>query len=204
MESVDVTYEGYLIEKKLREVLKKAFPESTGIVVKSQYRIGNQRCDFALTRDDRLLAVYEFDGPAHYQSSHTFGLDRKKDQLVRDAGAFMVRIPYFVQLKNDTLNHYLKVPGLTSTTEFPHGFISKKAPLPTSFTDEGLFYFCSQLETCLPRSVAWEVWNTMIDRGVDKSELVFWPKFAFIDNAVKTLGKEVGDYSDLEDVVKMK
>ena len=201
---MDITYEGYLIEKKLGEVLDIAATQLKGLVLKRQFRIGNQRCDFAFVDKDteKLRIVYEFDGPSHYQSSHTFELDRKKDDAVIEAGGVMIRIPYFVQLSGEALNYYLPGLALVSNVEFPHGFISKKAPLPTSFTDKGLHLFCYQLAR-MPRVVAEQIWSTLISRGIDENNLVFLPNFVFERIAKEEHGDKY-DYSEIPDVVYFK
>lgn len=196
---IDITYDGYLIEKKLGKVIEFAFSTMIDSEIKPQYRIGNQRCDFAIlrTKSHDLAVIYEFDGPQHYQSSYTFELDREKDKLAHERGVPVIRIPYFVQLCKEMLEYYFPGRNLTSEVKYPHGFISKKAPLPTTFTDRGLAYYCWQLQK-MPRSISNQIWKSMIDRGVDPTKLAYLPMFIFKDMCEEIHGdrdkvKEDGD-----------
>lgn len=197
-----VHYDGYLIEKKLGEVLSEII-NLDKYEIRKQYRVNKQRCDFMLvdTETNKPMIAYEFDGPQHYQSSHAFSLDREKDSAVRELGAILIRVPYFVQLREDTLDYFFPNIDLTSTVEYPHGFIDRKAPLPTTFTDEGLHFFCHQLST-MPESVGLQIWNSMVEKGVDASSLKFWPKFAFVLEANK-VHNNAYDYSELPAIVPM-
>ncbi len=200
---MNIHYEGYLIEKKLGLVLDQV-SQGLGVVIKRQYRVGNQRCDFALLdSEEKLLLVYEFDGPSHYQSSNTFDLDRRKDELVKELGGVMIRVPYFVQLKDEVLEYFFPALNLTSTVEYKHGFISKKAPLPSSFTDQGLHFFCYQLEK-MPRPVARAILKSLEDKGFDYKNMVYLPKFIFVEEANKVHGEGTYGYDEVPNVVKVK
>lgn len=55
-------------------------------------------------RSDSLKLLIEFDGVQHYTNPEQIIKDREHTRLYRNAGYFVVRIPYFIQLTTATVN----------------------------------------------------------------------------------------------------
>ena len=86
----------------LEKYLKAIFPETTDWVHnKKMPRVkGYCRPDF---RSDSLKMVVEFDGKLHYTNPGNIIADRQKDEVYKEAGYKVVRIPYFIQLTNEVV-----------------------------------------------------------------------------------------------------
>ena len=102
-------------------------------------RISRCAFDFLVPKEKILV---EFDGSGHYQQSQVIRRDLLKDQVAGSLGYRVVRIPYFVQLTNDT---FYEAFGFRSSvkilTSYPHGFVDPKATLPADFSSLGVEKF---------------------------------------------------------------
>lgn len=191
-----INYTDYLTELKLGDVLRE-LAKKCKFTVEAQWKVGNQRCDYALFRKKENIpfVVYEFEGFRHYNSFVTQQRDLKKQQRLEDLGIRLIKIPYFVQLRQDMLLSLFPFAAhLKSDVAFPHGFISRLALTPIDYNDYGLRLWCEQLQK-LPRKVAMQIWLSATS-NVDKSELVYWPKFVFL--------RFSGTAIDVDDAVCMK
>ena len=101
-------------------------------------------------RQNSSLVLVEYDGDEHYRDSMKIKADREKDRLVQENRMQVIRIPYWVQLDNVTLQHYF---GLSAEIQqnFPHGFITTKL-FPASFCELGVERFINDLDA-LPSQV---------------------------------------------------
>jgi hypothetical protein len=101
----------------------------------------------------------EFDGESHYRDPMRIRADREKDSIAIANGYKTVRIPYWLQLSNETLKFFF---GLDLPIEqlYPHGFIDKKAALPASFCQLGYERFVRELER-LPAAVRISVFHSL-------------------------------------------
>jgi len=98
-----------------------------------------KRFDYILP-DQKLIV--EFDGDSHFTSAKAIVNDWDKDELAQSFGYKVVRIPYFIQLDDDMINHYF---GKYITQEvvkfdfnyYPHGFIDARARTPGDFCELG-------------------------------------------------------------------
>ncbi len=190
-----INYDEYLLEEKLGIVLKK-LAKSHGFVLVPQWKIGAQRCDFALfksTTDTKPFVVYEFDGYHHYISSSAQKRDIKKNIALKEAGIKVKRIPYFVQLRNDVLKSLIPWADIKSSVMFEHGFISTRALLPTDFNSYGLYLFCEQLQL-MPRTVAKQIWTSMLSRGIEEKELIYLPRFRTKNKTKALVVMQTPDY----------
>jgi hypothetical protein len=137
-----------LTEKSLAEALKQITGQNwEGIQTKLPG--SRRRFDMAFWANDSLVLV-EYDGDEHYRSSLKAKDDIEKDDLAASHGAKLVRIPYWVQLDDETAHFYFGLKARV-TTSFPHGFITTKY-FPASFCELGMQRFQRELET-LPTGV---------------------------------------------------
>lgn len=149
-ERVRVQVDGYLVqgklEKALRRIVGNAAWQGRELPVIAG---GRQRWDMIYVGVRGKVAV-EFDGPTHYQDTLTIKDDRYKDELAKQGGYQVVRVPYWIQLTNETLGHYF---GLEADVvqDFPHGFITTKV-FPASFCEFGIARFERELKS-LPNVV---------------------------------------------------
>lgn len=147
-----ISYEDHLIEQKLGEVLAQVFSASK---IVPQFKVGEsrQRVDYMIREPYNLC--YEFDGEAHYTSRATQERDERKDKILTDMGFKVVRIPYFIQIRPDTVGRIFEVEGLkvdSSEVKFAHGFIHPKAVRPRDFNYYGMGRFVHDLTFRFPEA----------------------------------------------------
>lgn len=135
----------YLTENLLNKFLIDRFDGEIIIrnkkVSESNVRL---RPDFQLPR---LKLIIEFNGYQHYTLSKTIINDDIKTKCYTRLGYTIINIPYFVQLDNRIVK-FLFDSYNTKTNEFnkyPHGFIDKKAALPSDFCELGQKRFLHDL-----------------------------------------------------------
>ena len=90
----------YLTETTLGVFLQNTFPNNwvhDKIVPNSNIK---NRPDY---RCDELKMIVEFDGYLHYTSMKSILNDYKKDEVYKQMGYKIIRIPYFVQLESRTI-----------------------------------------------------------------------------------------------------
>lgn len=95
-------------------------------------------------RNDDLKLIVEFDGYGHYTNPQVIINDIKKDNLCKELGYAVIRIPYFVQLSPNTIKHLFNI-DYKYTQTYKHGFIDKKAVLPASYCELGIEKFKKDL-----------------------------------------------------------
>jgi len=92
--------------------------------------------------------LVEFDGPDHYTKAEKILSDQKRDHLFADLGFWTIRIPFFIQLDRNVIEHLFV--GLAMDTsrflDFPQGFISKDVPCPADFCELGIDKFVADLK----------------------------------------------------------
>lgn len=133
----------YLTEKILGYYLNYLFHDSEIIHDKIIPNSGiKNRPDY---RIEDLKLIVEFDGYKHFTSSNTILADIKKDKIYSEQGYKIIRIQYWIQLNDSVLyglfNEYLnKEWGFYEdiSSEYPLGFIDKKALLPADYSEFGL------------------------------------------------------------------
>lgn len=129
-------YEGYLTEQKLVESLKNA-----GFDVKIQYKLPGHRYRYdAYFEHDGKKYFVEFHGHDHYMKADVQERDMYKSILAEENGGIYVEIPYFIQLTNTTWQYFFGF-DIEVVSDYPHGFIDKKATLPGSFNVMGFLKF---------------------------------------------------------------
>ena len=93
-----------------------------------------------------LNLVVEFDGFRHYSEPKVILKDNEKTEVLIAEGFKVVRIPYFVQLSKEVLNHLFDVELEEYTQTYPHGFVDNKAMLPAAYCGMGVTRFMEDLE----------------------------------------------------------
>lgn len=158
--TVLITIEGYLTETKLATALQQ--------IVGDLWRGGQvllpgsrRRWDMAFSQNGSLVLV-EFDGDAHYRDSLKIKVDREKDRIAEENRMRVVRVPYWVQLDDVTVQHYFLMSAEIRQT-FPHGFISTKL-FPASFCELGIERFKHDLQA-LPSPVRDDVIRSLRERS---------------------------------------
>lgn len=143
-----VVIESYLTEAKLAAALKQL----VGIAwVGGQATLPGSRRRFDMAFQDKgEVILVEYDGDEHYRDSLKLKADAHKDAPAITHGMRTVRVPYWVQLTNQTARHYF---GLEVEVEqsFPHGFITTKL-FPAFFCEMGVERFRRELEA-LPANI---------------------------------------------------
>lgn len=143
-----IAIEGYLTQLKLSNALRKIVGDAWR---GAEFPVpgSRRRWDMAFSRNGSTTVV-EYDGDEHYCNTLKIKVDIEKDQKAAEMGYQVVRIPYWIQLTNETLRHYF---GLEAEVvqDFLHGFITTKI-LPASFCALGLQRFMREMDA-LPSGV---------------------------------------------------
>ena len=164
-----VKYEGYLTQQKLASLLKEALKDKYTSFIEEQKVVGKPRCrwDIYMTFPDGREIAIEFDGDQHYRDTLVMKLDLEKEDLADKAGIEVVRIPYWVQLTDDTAKHYFGdlFNGIHIEQDYPHGFIKSKV-FPASYCALGVERFMAELHD-LPEKEFVEVVTNLFDRAFD-------------------------------------
>jgi hypothetical protein len=157
-----IRIDGYLTQPKLEAALRAVVGDSAwrGSEIYVLER-GKHRWDMAYQWQDQLVVV-EFDGDEHYRHTLKIKTDRQKDEVARRSGHKVVRVPYWVQLTTETLQHFF---GLHADIDqnFAHGFITTKL-FPASFCEQGIARFEEEL-AALPTAVRVAVVHSLHDRA---------------------------------------
>lgn len=138
----DIT--SWLNEEKLGKALEIIFPNETFIHDKVVPNSGTRkRPDY---RCDNLKLIVEFDGAQHYTDVKWCYDDKEKDNAYANMGYRIVRVPYFVQLSHETIEHLFGV-NMKFEQVFPHGFIvDNNETLPADFCSLGFERFLRDVE----------------------------------------------------------
>lgn len=133
----------YLTEEKLKiflyDYIDNEFEFNKSVPFSKNKRL---RPDFI---NEKLKLIVEFDGYGHYLNPKQILNDQFKDKEYPQLGYRIIRIPYFVQLSSDVINNLFKL-NIDYKQTYPHGFIDKKAILPSSYCELGINRFLQDLE----------------------------------------------------------
>lgn len=164
--------DGYLTQAKLTEALESSPKVS---LLGTEVRVGTTRKKWdCVIRLGEVMYAVEFDGQGHYQNPTTILSDLVKDQIAREEGYGVIRVPYWIQLGSDTSAHFFGI-DLDIITDYPHGFIDQKALLPAAYCSAGLTRFTSELD-CLPPSVLQEVKSSLKSKASVLNEMLVVPE----------------------------
>lgn len=140
----DFDINDWLNEEKLGEALAVIFPGKDFVHDKKVPESGvNKRPDY---RCEELKLIVEFDGAQHYTDVKWCYDDKEKDEAYTKMGYKVVRVPYFVQLCPEVIEHLFGVK-MSYEQVFPHGFIvDKYETLPADYCSLGYERFVSDVE----------------------------------------------------------
>jgi hypothetical protein len=84
--------------------------------------------------------LVEFDGPLHFTKAKIARRDVDLDNLWEDHGYFVIRLPYFVQLRGNVIYRLFGkyTDDYSPFTTYGHGFIHPKVTLPADFCSYGV------------------------------------------------------------------
>ncbi len=166
-----VKYEGHLTQQKLSAILREALEDKYNSFMEEQKVPGKPRCrwDMYMTFPDGREIAVEFDGDQHYRDTLVMKLDLEKEDLADESGIEVVRIPYWVQLADDTAKHYFGdiFNGIHIEQDYPHGFIKSKV-FPASYCALGVERFMAELHD-LPYDIFVEILMNLFDRAFDEA-----------------------------------
>jgi len=158
-----VKIKGYLVQKKLEHFLKDIVGEANWMGRELRVPDSRRRWDMAYQLDGQTTVV-EFDGDAHYWDSLKIKADIEKDAVAKRLGFKVVRVPYWVQLTDETALHYFGF-RVRIEQDFAHGFIATKI-FPASFSELGVDRFGREL-SALPQDVRKAVVCSLKDRAAE-------------------------------------
>ena len=166
-----VKYEGYLTQQKLSVLLREALKDKYTAFMEEQKVDGKPRCrwDMYMTFPDGREIAVEFDGDQHYRDTLVMKLDLEKEDLADESGIEVVRIPYWVQLTDETAKHYFGdlFDDIHIEQDYPHGFIKSKI-FPASYCALGVERFMAELHD-LPYDIFVEILMNLFDRAFDEA-----------------------------------
>lgn len=150
--------DGYLTEQKLLPVLEANFDS---ILTQVRVEKTRKRWDYVCKKNDETYVV-EFDGSRHYMFSLVIKSDMEKDEIATKLGYKIVRIPYFIQLTNETFEYFFGFKTKEHIEQdFPHGFIASK-DFPASFCPLGLIRYHDEVNNKL---VQQDIFKSLDDRA---------------------------------------
>lgn len=157
-----VTINGYLDQRKLEAALRQIVGEGAWRGSEQGVVAGKKlRWDMVFEDAHGRFAV-EYDGDEHYRHALKIKIDREKDDLARQGGYRVIRVPYWVQLTSQTLRHYFSLDA-EIIQGFPHGFITTKL-FPASYCELGVERFRRELDG-LPSEAREAVLKSLRDRA---------------------------------------
>lgn len=163
-----VKYEGYLTQQKLENLLADAFAGHISIFETEKKIDGlpNHRWDIYVEFLNGKKIAVEFDGDQHYRNMVTIDRDVMKDDSAYEQCIIPIRIPYWVQLTDETAKHYFGdlFDEIHIEQNYPHGFIKSKI-FPASYCAMGVEMFLDDLFN-LPHEVYDTVLDNMLDHGI--------------------------------------
>ena len=147
---MSVIVDGFLIQEKLEVALKAIVGygwKGREIVIPGTQK----RWDMAFEKNGQTFII-EYDGDEHYRNSLAIKTDKHKDLIARNLGFITVRIPYWIQLTNETFIHYFGFDAnINIIQSFPHGFITTVF-FPASYCEMGIDRFINEINI-LPDNV---------------------------------------------------
>lgn len=168
MDIARISYDGYLVEDKLVRIVQEVVGDrfegkQTKVAEGRRYKWD---CTYIGTGGRRVCV--EFDGARHYTNLRTIKSDEEKNALAASQGHIVIRIPYWVQLTDQTVKHYFGWDAEVSQ-DFQHGFIASTAHSPSYYCELGLQRFRNELES-LPISVRRDVVASLRHRVGDQDQ----------------------------------
>lgn len=140
-----------LNEANLLQVLQFLFPSVKSISKKTFILNGKRMIVDYYFEIDSIKFAIEFDGPTHYTLTKTQIRDINIKQYCSSNNIILIRIPYFIQINNDTIpvlfgSEYTEKYDLMNKihTEYESGFIDDKCMLPSDFNPWGQVLFVEQ------------------------------------------------------------
>ena len=142
----------YLTEAKMYFYLKENFQNTNFIYDKplsdENDLTKNIKPDFRYEsiniKGKNIKLIIEFDGEQHYTKALEVLKDNKKDQLYKERGYEVIRFPYFIQLTEEIVEYYFG-KNMKFDNSYKHGFVDKKAILPSDFCELGIERFMKEL-----------------------------------------------------------
>ena len=147
MKVITAHYDGYLTEKKLVLMLIDIYGIDN---IVSRYKDKQdiyKRYTYDIFIKSECILV-EFDGDQHYSNIDTIKRDMIKNTIIDNSHLYsrIIRIPYFVQLTTEVFSHLFQKDNVIIDQDYPHGFIDKKAKLPSNYCSHGELKFLEDLE----------------------------------------------------------
>lgn len=160
-----ISYNGWLNEEKMSDVLTQIVKELKGELLPCGYKVGckkykegtqiklqgsNSHYDFGFSYNN-IKFLLEFDGNyqgvGHYNNAENCYKDDCKNKLAENNGYKIIRFPYWLQLNNSTFEILFGFDcGCNIINNFPNGFITNTSLNPASFCKLGLERFSKELE----------------------------------------------------------
>lgn len=158
-----VSYEGWLNEEKMTNILTQIIMELKGELLPcgysvnaKRYKEGTQiklegsksRYDFGfIYKNENYLVEFDgnYQGVGHYNNAENCYKDYCKNKLAEENGYKIIRFPFWLQLNNKTFEILFGFkPGVNIENNFPNGFITNSSLNPASFCSIGLERFLKE------------------------------------------------------------
>jgi len=158
-----VSYDGWLNEEKMTNVLTQIVKELKGTLLPcgykksaKKYKEGTQiklkgsrsRYDFGFEyKNEKYLVEFDgnYQGVGHYNNAENVYKDYCKNKLAKKNGYKIIRFPFWLQLNNETFKILFSFDcNCLIDSNFPNGFITNKSLNPASFCTLGLERFLNE------------------------------------------------------------
>lgn len=165
MKRRNISYDGWLNEEKLSNVLSQIVEQLEGELLPCGYKKGCKKhkegtqiklqgskslYDFGfIYNNTRYLVEFDgnYQGVGHYNNAENCYKDDCKNRLAENNGYKIIRFPYWLQLNNDTFETLFGFDcGCEIVNNFPNGFITNTSLNPASYCKLGLERFLKELE----------------------------------------------------------
>lgn len=168
----------YLTEDGLYEFLLQFLKEDEII---RQFRVPGTRCKVDFYIPKYKLAI-EFNGFYHFTNYKQQERDVKVGKILDGLGMKFLEIPYFIQAAKEIFAGYIPEKDLEDCkfSNYPHGFVDKKAIRPRDFNTEGVMLLYNMLYKNTPymnSTIKDAIWET-----IDYADAICLNTIEIVDN----------------------
>ena len=198
-EEIKYSYNGYLTEDKLYTLLSSiVYPNNIQrevTVPGTRYR-----SDFLINYQSKKYIV-EFYGDSHFRDPDVIFQDNEKIKIWNKYNRQVLTIPYFIQLDSDIwcLLFKSKITGLK--IDYPHGFIDKKARLPSSFCPLGYELFLGYIKSLIDANYIRCLYK--IIKSLKEKEATKKCEFIYFDNNLINYISNLLDFDNINLILSM-
>ena len=145
----------YLTEEIMKNILNEIFKGATEKSKESpdSNELYERTWSSSIETNNEKLVI-NYDDYEHYCNAVLIKTDNEEEEIAKELGYKVIRIPYWIQLDSITVKHYFGVES-DIKTEYLHGF-GNTSVFPASFCEKGIERFSQELKM-LPGEIKYEI-----------------------------------------------